>query len=207
MLLESAQYIIEAMTRHILTHIDNLNPDDFLSLADADTGAVIGAQAATAHELLRQMGSPEHILQEDQAAQVREVFGKMNTLDLGSKESKAAVLTLRVPEAVRHLAGMLSAYDWEYVEQAKQLRGYVVAKLLEETKHPDAKIRLRALELTGRLTEVASFTDRIEIKKVDMSDAEIDAKIKEKLNRFMGVLDVVDITDTLPDHPERNDAT
>jgi hypothetical protein len=90
---------------------------------------------------------------------------------------------------VRHLTGMLTAYDWEFVEQAKELRGYAVSQILEETKHPDARIRLRALELLGRVTEIALFTDRVEVKKTEMSDNELDQRIKEKLSRFMGVVD------------------
>jgi hypothetical protein len=93
----------------------------------------------------------------------------------------------------KHQLAMLSAYDWEFVEQAKNLRGMAVAKILEETNHPDARIRLKALDMLGRITEVALFTERIEVKKTDMSDHEIDAKIKEKLNRFMGVVDVEDV--------------
>jgi hypothetical protein len=110
-------------------------------------------------------------------------------------ETKNQLTQIKTPEAVRHLVAMLSAYDWEFVEQAKNLRGMAVAKILEETNHPDARIRLKALDMLGRITEVALFTERIEIKKTDMSDHEIDAKIKEKLNRFMGVVDVEDITE------------
>jgi hypothetical protein len=36
-------------------------------------------------------------------------------------------------------------------------------------------------------------------KRQDMSDHEIDAKIKEKLNRFMGVVDVEDVLE-VSDH-------
>lgn len=92
---------------------------------------------------------------------------------------------------------MLTAYDWEFVQQARELRGYAVSQILEETKHPDAKIRLKALDMLGRVTEVALFTDRLEVKKTELSDREIDEKIKEKLNRFMGVVGAqpVDVID------------
>jgi hypothetical protein len=108
-------------------------------------------------------------------------------------ETKHQLTQIKTPEAVRHLVAMLSAYDWEFVEQAKNLRGMAVAKILEETNHPDARIRLKALDMLGRITEVALFTERIEVKKTDMSDAEIDRKIKDKLNRFMNVTDVEDV--------------
>lgn len=111
---------------------------------------------------------------------------------------KERLLALKTPEAVRHLTGMLTAYDWEFVQQAQEIRGYAVAKIVEETKHPDARIRLRALELLGRVTEIALFTDRVEVKKTNVTDTELDAKIKEKLSRFMGVVDAVDAVDAQP---------
>jgi hypothetical protein len=90
---------------------------------------------------------------------------------------------------------MLTAYDWAFVEQAKELRGFAVAKILEEVEHPDARIRLKALDMLGKVTEVALFTERIEVKKTEMSDVELEARIKDKLNRFMGVIDVVDVVE------------
>jgi hypothetical protein len=47
----------------------------------------------------------------------------------------------------------------------------------------------------GKVTEVGLFTDKIEVKKTELTDTEIDAKIKEKLSKFMGIIDVVDVTD------------
>jgi hypothetical protein len=105
---------------------------------------------------------------------------------------------------------MLVAYDWAFVEQAKELRGYAVSQILEETKHPDAKIRLKALDMLGRVTEVALFTERVEVKKTDLTDAEIEAKIKDKINRFMQVTDVIDITtaeETAPETPDEPPVT
>jgi hypothetical protein len=68
-----------------------------------------------------------------------------------------------------------------------------VAKIVKETDHPDAKVRLKALELLGKVTEVALFTDRVTIKNEEISDEELDARIKEKLGRYMGVVDIVDV--------------
>ena len=87
------------------------------------------------------------------------------------------------------MVGMLTAYDWEFVNQAKELRGFVVAKLLEECEHPNANIRLKALGLLGKVTEVGLFTDKLEVKKQDVPEEEIDRKLKEKLAKFMDVTD------------------
>ena len=109
------------------------------------------------------------------------------------QNTKLALTNIKTPQAVRHLVGMLTAYDWAFVEQAKELRGYAVSQILEETKNPDTRFRLKALEMLGKVTEVALFTERVEIKKTDMSDSELEQRIKEKLNKFMHVIDVVDV--------------
>jgi hypothetical protein len=173
----------------MLEHL--LNPE-FQDAHKVSTPTLLSAQASTA-DLLLQLGSPEHVIEEDEAHKAREAFAAVTSPDAPQTITTGAVLKLRTPEAVKHLAGMLSQYDWDFVEQAKELRGYVVAKLLEETRHPDAKIRLRSLELVGKLTEVGSFTEKIEVTKVSLTDNELDAKIKEKLSRFMGVVDVVEV--------------
>lgn len=90
---------------------------------------------------------------------------------------------------------MLSAYDWEFITQAHELRGYAVAKIVEETKHNDPRIRLQALSLLGKVTEVALFTERSEVRHVNMSDEELEAKLKEKLARFGGVIDMGEVID------------
>ena len=59
------------------------------------------------------------------------------------------------------------------------------SKLLEETKHVDAKVRLKALELTGKLTGVDSFTTRVEITHKESSADEIEARIRAKLTSML----------------------
>jgi hypothetical protein len=170
--------------------LEHLVSPEFTDAYSAPVTELLSAQATTA-SLLAKLGSPEQVLEEDEAHAARGAFAAVTTPN-ASAPATTNILKLRTPQAVQHLAGMLSQYDWEFVEQAKELRGYVVAKLLEETKHPDAKIRLAALKQLGTVTEVGLYTEKIEIKKVDLTDEAIDAKIKEKLNRFMGVIDVID---------------
>jgi len=67
--------------------------------------------------------------------------------------------------------------------------------LVEETKNPSANIRLKALWLLGKVTEIGLFTDKIEVKKETLTDNELDQRIKDKLSKFMGVVDIQEITD------------
>jgi len=175
---------------NVFEHITALKAEDFIELKSADTAQLLAGQASTA-EFLESLGSPNHILEEDQAYAARRAFAAVTNPEQTDVERNRAILALKVPEAVRHLAGMLSQYDWEFVEQAKEIRGYVVAKLLEETKHPDARIRLRALELTGKLTEVASFTERSEVVHKNESADELEQRIKAKLASLLPPVQVV----------------
>ena len=169
------------------------SPEMFVELDDASPNDVLSAQEKTTR-WLEELGvrPDEEIDTEQQTAAARSAFGALTTTAT-EDEQKAHLIQLKTPEAVRHLTGMLAAYDWEFVQQAKEIRGYAVAQLIEETKSSNANIRLKALGLLGKVTEVGLFTDKIEVKKAELSDAEIDAKIKEKLSKFMGVIDVTDV--------------
>ena len=171
------------------------SPDDFVELDDASPGEVMSAQYKTV-QWLEELGvrPDEEQNKEIQTQAARQAFGTLTTTATEA-EQKENLLQLKTPEAVRHLTGMLSAYDWEFVEMAKQIRGYTVAQLIEETKSSNANIRLKALGLLGKVTEVGLFTDKVEVTKTELTDVEIDAKIKEKLNKYMGVIDITNVTD------------
>jgi hypothetical protein len=150
---------------------------------------------------LKDLGVPEPdaIVSELEKQQARETFIALTTNTPNDKQHEL-ISQIQTPAAVRHLTGMLTAYDWEFVSQAKELRGYAVAKILEECENSNSNIRLKALALLGKVTEVGLFTEKIEVKKTDLTEAEIDAKLKEKLAKFMDVqdADVIDITETEP---------
>jgi hypothetical protein len=168
----------------MLEHLTALKAEDFMDLDDMDATATLDAQAGTA-DFFTKFGSPPELISEDSAQLARDAFAKVTNPVVSDADKKTAVLTLKVPHAVKHLAGMLSQYDWDYVEQAKEIRGYVVAKIMDETKHPDARIRLKSLELLGKLTEVGSFTERIEIKKVDATADELTERLRAKLSSLL----------------------
>lgn len=181
-------------------------PGKLTTLENAGPEQLLAAQTATA-SWLEEIGAPpdEAVELEVEKSRARTAFSALTT-NTNTLDQKAALVTLKTPEAVRHLTGMLTAYDWEFVEQAKELRGYTVAKIVEETTNPNPNIRLKALQLLGKVTEVGLFTEKIEVKQAPASDAELDARIKEKLGKFMGVVDVIDISqreETVEDAEEK----
>jgi hypothetical protein len=178
---------------------EQLVDPDFTVLEDAPTAEIIGAQMATSNFLddddditPLSRRPPTH----NDTSLARAAFAA----GFSSSESdhKSKVLALKTPAAVQHHVAMLSQYDWEFVEQAKQLRGFVVAKLLEETKHHDARIRLRSLELIGKVTEVAAFTERSEVIHKQEGASEIEERLRAKLK---SLLPSVQEVETIEPHP------
>jgi hypothetical protein len=105
---------------------------------------------------------------------------------IGNDEEKRleAVGALTLPSSVRASVAMLSHFQWNFVAQAAELRSMAVSKIVAETDNPSANIRLRALQMLGNVTEVALFTERVEIKKTAQDPMEIEAMIREKLAKF-----------------------
>jgi hypothetical protein len=94
--------------------------------------------------------------------------------------------------AVKRLDTMLSKLDEEIVNVAVRLRAYTTNKLIEESDSPDAKIRIKALELLGKVKDVGLFTEKVEITHKTKSDEELEAEIRQRLEVYMGNADVVD---------------
>ena len=193
--------MLEHLVDEVIYTPDVLETPKAAPLEKAKPQEVFEAQIETT-KWLEELGAmpDDAIFDKEQEEKTRHSFAALTTAT-SPEAQKAQLTTMKSPEAVRHLVGMLTAYDWQFVEQAKELRGYAVAQLVEETKHPDAKIRLRALELLGKVTEVALFTDRVEIKKTEMTDAELESKIKEKLNKMAQIVDITDVTDVIDVEP------
>jgi hypothetical protein len=173
----------------LLKHLTSIEEADFIpeilsdtttfaSVETLSTADTLSAQHKTSEWLKAITEEDDEILTEAQEEKVTDTFNALVTQD---------------PEEIKSAVGMVTAYQWKFVEQAEELRSMSVAKIVKETEHPDARIRLKALELLGKVTEVALFTDRVQIKNEDVSDEELDKRIKEKLGRYMGAVDIVDV--------------
>jgi hypothetical protein len=164
--------------------------DPFTPLEKQNATETLSAQIKTSEWLSQFADEDDEILSEAQQEKVVDAFNALTTSDPRSKER---LLQLDLPEEIKAAVGMVTAYQWKFVEQAEELRSMAVANIVKEVHHPDARIRLKALELLGKVTEVALFTDRVAIKNEDVTDEELDARIKEKLGKYMGAVDVVDV--------------
>jgi len=96
------------------------------------------------------------------------------------------------PEGAMYVETLLSAYDMAVVKDAKRLRNYVTNKLLIESENMDGRIRMRALELLGKISDVGLFTERTEITVNNRSTVELENSLRDKLRRLMDSSDMED---------------
>jgi hypothetical protein len=171
---------------------------DFDPLENLTPAQTLNSQKKTSDWLAQFNDDDEATLTEAQEEKTVSAFNALTTRDPRAKER---LLQLDLPEEIKAAVGMVTAYQWKFVEQAEELRSMAVSHIVKEIKHPDARIRLKALEMLGKVTEVALFTERVSVKSEDVTDEELDSRIKEKLSKYMGAVDVVDVEE-LPEKSE-----
>lgn len=92
---------------------------------------------------------------------------------------------LSSPPVVVYLQSMLDEYDKTVVKSAAQLRTYVTNKLLAETANADPRIRMKSLELLGKISDVGLFTDKTEITMRHRPTEELEQLLRERLTRVI----------------------
>lgn len=127
--------------------------------------------------------APNEIDDEDKN-KAREVFlGN----ELASDEDLAS------PGMVVYLQSLLAEYDTVVVKSAQQMRTYVTNRLLRETDNADPRIRMKSLELLGKISDVGLFTDKTEITMRHRPTEELEQMLRERLTKVLEA-EVVDTT-------------
>ena len=88
---------------------------------------------------------------------------------------------------------ILTEFGQSVADSATQIRHLVTNKLLLETENPDARYRLRALELLGKISDVGLFAEKSEVTITHQTTEDLRAKLRGKLEKLVKpVEDIVD---------------
>ena len=178
----------------MLEHLLTLEPEpltqaasSFVELDKLGAGEILNGKVNT-QEWLKKMGADDPVPADPalEAALAAQAFGALMgpPEKVSPKNKKEHTLALRTPEAVQKIIGLLTAYEWSFIEQAQELRSYIVSRLFEESQHNRPDIRLKALKMLGDVTEIGLFTTRTEVVTKNMSDEEINSEIHKRLERL-----------------------
>ena len=74
-----------------------------------------------------------------------------------SKKVTAKKVATLTPASLLLTNSILQEFGQSVVESARQIRHMVTNKLVLETDNPDPKVRIRALELLGKISDVSLF--------------------------------------------------
>ena len=90
-----------------------------------------------------------------------------------------------MPASLQNVRAYLDEYGRAVVNHAVELRHTVTNRLIEESNNPDPRIRIRALELLGKVSDVGLFTDRTEVTITHQTTDELRLKLRAKLQRLV----------------------
>jgi len=102
---------------------------------------------------------------------------------------KAASLT---PASLLMTNSILQEFGQSVVESAKQVRHMVTNKLVLETDNPDPRVRIRALELLGKISDVGLFAEKSEVTITHQSTDDLRNKLRSKLAKIIDAEEVDD---------------
>jgi hypothetical protein len=100
------------------------------------------------------------------------------------------------PASVKHLNAILSEYDREVLDVHRRLRNYVTNKFILETQDTDPKVRLKALEMLGKINGVGLFSERIDVTVTHRTVKDIETELRKTLELYEG--EYTDVTEDKP---------
>lgn len=142
--------------------------------------------ACRAIELLEEHGFevPEATLED------KEVAAKVTTAYAGdpigtSQKANNANTSSLTPASLQNIRSYLDEFGHAVVTHAVEVRHLVTNRLLEESVNPDPRIRIRALELLGKVSDVGLFTDKQEITITHQTTDELKERLRGKLQKLI----------------------
>lgn len=96
--------------------------------------------------------------------------------------TRASKLT---PASMQLTRNILDEFSHAIVNNATEIRRLVTNKLILESDNPDPRVRIRALELLGKITDVGLFTEKSEVTIIHQSTEELRKSLREKFKKIM----------------------
>ena len=102
------------------------------------------------------------------------------------------------PGVLRETRQILDEWAQKVVENSVEIRHLVVNKLVVESENPDPRVRIRALELLGKISDVGLFTEKHEVTVTHQTTDDLKSKLREKLSVLRNRTIEAEVTDVTP---------
>jgi len=151
--------------------------------ADVETSSFVEELAVVANtqDLLDQLGPPPEISPEDAVKTASLLDKAVKTQD------KSALASPPVAFAAREF---LRVYSGRIAAEMSDVRAALTNKLLELANCGDPRFELKALELLGKHSDIALFTERSEVTVTYKNSSDLETAIKERVKRLLNARDI-----------------
>lgn len=166
---------IEPSREHPIPYV----PEDMHTSSFAEELAVV----ANTSELLEQLGPPPEMSVEDATKVANLVEQAVKTQD-----KKA----LTAPNAAFAAREFLRVYSARLAVEMNDVRSALTNKLMEIANCGDARLELKAIELLGKHSDIALFTERSEVTVNYKTSGDLEFAIKERVKRLLNA-DIIDV--------------
>lgn len=130
---------------------------------------------------------------EDLAVAEQAVYDLAENEDKANKKLVKKSSPITRPATYYAVNDILKEFSVKVVDNANQIRLLVTNNLILETANEDPKIRIRALELLGKITDVGLFTEKSEVTINQRSSKELVDSLRAKIHKLMTPADVIDV--------------
>lgn len=96
------------------------------------------------------------------------------------------------PASLVLASNIIEEFGQAVVENSMHIRHLVTNKLLLETENPDPRIRLRALENLGKISDVGLFAEKTEVTVTHQTTDELRQQLRQKLEKIVRPADEVE---------------
>ena len=154
------------------------------SVPPVDLKDRVESAANTAKEL------EEHGLDLEPTKEDKDIAAKLVTAyadnpEKTSKKASEKKLATLTPASLILTNSILQEFGRSVVESSVQIRHLVTNKLLLETDNPDPRVRIRALELLGKISDVGLFAEKPEVTITHQSTDDLREKLRSKLSKLV----------------------
>ena len=156
----------------------------------SDLATQVEAAANTALELAEH-GLDLEPNKEDQDVAAKLAVAYADDPEKTSKKATAKRVAKLTPASLVLTNNILTEFGQSVVESATQIRHLVTNKLLLESENEDARHRLRALELLGKISDVGLFAEKSEVTITHQSSDDLRARLRGKLEKLVEPLENV----------------
>lgn len=168
-----------------------LEPETGVPLFDDDPAVDLSVRARAAKTTALELA--EHGLELKPSKEDEDVAAKL-AIAYAEKASKKATnkrMATLTPASLVLTSNILTEFGASVVESAVSVRHLVTNKLILETENPDPRVRIRALELLGKISDVGLFAEKSEVTVTHQSTDDLKAKLRKKLEKLVNPADEV----------------